>query len=124
MKHQLFKKGTYVQIDTGKDHLTVISKVKDSTIKRLSLGENDGTFNLPKLSIELETRLMILHEDPDILPMVYDNFIFLYNLIKQFNHISFYNLKLYVDITQLEIPSKKLKEMFYTYVRKEPINHK
>ena len=114
MKHQLFKKGTYVQINTGQDHLTVISKVKNSEINYRVMQQN-GIFNYPLQAIELETKLMILHEDPDVLPMIYDDVIFLYDLIKQFNNMTFHKLKLYVSTTQLEIPSKELKQMFYTY---------
>ena len=64
MKHQLFKKNTYLEIDTSMSHLMVIGQVKDSTIT-INRMPATGAFRIPIQSIEIEPKIMIVYEDPE-----------------------------------------------------------
>ena len=84
MKHQLFKANTYVEIDVGRPHLTVVGQIKDSTISNKVIRAAD-TFNIPQEAIELEHSLLIIPENPEAKPYFIDNPIFMEDIMNQFN---------------------------------------
>jgi len=112
MKHQLFKKGTYVEIDTNRPHLIVLGKVGDATIVNKPI-KAASVFNIPQQSIELEPKLLIIQENPEITPKFVDDIIFIKDIIKEFDGISYDLGKLYSAIVDLDVPSDELKQMFY-----------
>lgn len=112
MKHQLFKKNTYVQINVGKSHLTIIGKVKNSKIEINSIRAEE-IFNIPQQSIEIKTELLILQENSKLAPQFIDDLSFIREIIKDFDGIVIKEEKLFVAIEDLRIPDNKLKQLYY-----------
>ena len=112
MKHQKFKKNTYVQVNVGKSHLTVVGVVKDSTItnKRI-LAEK--IFNIPQQAIELKQSLLIIQENPEITPYIVNNFCELNAIFYDWTGITMINGKIFAAIDDIEIPAKELKELYF-----------
>ena len=69
MKHQLFKNKRYVQVDVGKPHLTIIGQVKDSTINTILPIKLRQSHKIPGEYLELEPKLLIVFENPEITPV-------------------------------------------------------
>lgn len=112
MKHQLFKKNTYVRINVGKSHLTIIGKVKNSKIEINSIRAEE-IFNIPQQSIEIKTELLILQENSKLAPQFIDDLSFIREIIKDFDGIVIKEEKLFVAIEDLRIPDNKLKQLYY-----------
>jgi hypothetical protein len=115
MKHQLFKQGTYVEIDIKSPYLQVIGKVKDSTIiiKRIMA---EQIFNIPQEAIELEMEIITIYEHPDITPKFMDNPYLIKDLIEftDMNGIMVEGYKLYAAVADLRQPSTEVKKLYYS----------
>ena len=112
MKHQLFKKSTYVQIDVGKSHLTIVGKVKNAEIK-INRITSHGIFNIPQQSIEIESKLLIVQENPEIIPVLMDDISFIEDIIVDFDAIVAVKGVLFTAIEDLDIPGDELKKLYY-----------
>jgi hypothetical protein len=113
MKHQLFKKGTYVQLDVGQSHLDVVGKIKDATIQKKRI-VCEEIFNIPQQAIELEPKLLVIPENSEISPYLLDEeSIFREELINKWENILKESNKLYASVYDLDTPSKEYKDLFY-----------
>jgi len=112
MKHQLYKKGTYVEVNIGSSHMTVVGKVKNSEIVNKMI-RAETTFNFPQESLELEPKLLLIPENPEVSPVLYDDMYFIKDSIHNFNGITAEEGALYAGIYDLSTPGKELKELFY-----------
>ena len=90
----------------------VIGQVKDSTITTNRM-LSEELFNLPCSSIEIQPKLMIIYEDPEILPVFMDDITFIEDIIKNFSNIVVKDNKLFVSILDITLPAKEVKDMYY-----------
>ena len=125
MKHQLFKKNTYVTVDVGRPHLTVVGQVKDSTIRIKRIVAEDSFF-MPQQAIELKENLLVLPIASEIqFFRGYQNIneiIGNYNgllLEKKLKRITEMEYHLFVSIEDLNLPSEGTKELFRTLKKKK-----
>lgn len=116
MKHQLFKSKRYVQVDIDKPHLTVIGQVKDSTITPVEPIGRNKTHKIPGEYLELEPKLLVIFENPEVNPVFHSDLLFIQTVIlPPRDSIRIHKDKLYASIYKLEVPAEELKEMYYEY---------
>ena len=111
MKHQLFRNNVYVEIDTGRDHLTIVGQVKDSTIKHKRI-PYESVFNIPQESIELHPKILIIYENPEKDPEFIDDIIFIKEIVSDLNGIVVNKDRVFVSVLDLDLPGDEFKALF------------
>jgi hypothetical protein len=117
MKHQLFKKGTYVLIETGRHAYKVVGKVKDSTIK-VTIVEEDNGLRVPREYIELEDEVLLTHVNPEISSILVRGHR-ITNAVRSWKGTNIREDKRIIAYTlDLSVPSASLKKEYYQNLQK------
>lgn len=111
MKHQTFRNSIYVEVDTGRDHLTVIGQVKDSTITRNRI-QFEQVFNIPLESVELHPKILIIYENPEKNPDFIDDITFVEEVISGLDGLVVKKGKLYASVLDMNLPGEEYKVLF------------